>query len=99
MIVEVEAYRTTTDGAGAAEVRKRLAAGEIDWVTFTASSTVKSFADLVGKDVGRARVASIGPVTTKTAREMGMTVDVEAEEFTIPGLVRAIREAEEERAG
>ena len=91
-VVEVAAYRTVHDGSGADEVRRSLDAGEVDWVTFTAGSTVRSFAALVGADVGRARVASIGPITSATVRELGMRVDVEAAEYTIPGLLGAIRE-------
>lgn len=94
-VVEVAAYRTVRDGAGADEARRRLEAGEVDFVTFTASSTVRSFAELVGTAAGRAKVASIGPVTSRTVRELGMEVDVEAEEYTIPGLLRAIRAAVE----
>ncbi|HKP74957.1 MAG TPA: uroporphyrinogen-III synthase, partial [Longimicrobiaceae bacterium] len=87
---EVAAYRTVRDGSGAEGVREKLDAGEIDWVTFTASSTVRSFASLLGADAGKARVASIGPITSETVRELGMRVDVEAEEYTIPGLVQAL---------
>jgi len=90
-VVEVDAYRTVRDGAGAEEVRRRLDAGEIDLVTFTAASTARSFAELVGTDVGAAKVASIGPVTSAAARELGMRVDVEAAEHTIPGLLDAVR--------
>ncbi|MFL5539460.1 MAG: uroporphyrinogen-III C-methyltransferase [Longimicrobiaceae bacterium] len=94
-VVEVAAYRTVRDGSGAEEVRRALGAGEIDWVTFTASSTVRSFVELAGTGVGRARVASIGPITSATVRELGIEVDVEAKEYTIPGLLQAIRESEE----
>jgi uroporphyrinogen III methyltransferase/synthase len=90
-VVEVAAYRTVQDGAGAGEVKRRIAAGEIDLVTFTASSTVRSFADLVGTEMGTAASASIGPITSGTLRELRMKVDVEAAEYTIPGLVAAIR--------
>ncbi|HEU4452288.1 MAG TPA: uroporphyrinogen-III C-methyltransferase [Longimicrobium sp.] len=90
-VVEVDAYRTVQDGSGAEEVRRRLDAGEIDLVTFTASSTARSFAELVGTDVGAAKVASIGPITSGTVRELGMRVDVEAKEYTIPGLLDAVR--------
>ncbi|HET6229137.1 MAG TPA: uroporphyrinogen-III synthase, partial [Longimicrobiaceae bacterium] len=90
-VVEVAAYRTVPDGAEAESVRRRLAAGEIDVVTFTSSSTAKNFVDLAGTDLGGARVASIGPITSATARELGLTVDVEAEEYTISGLVAAVR--------
>ena len=94
-VVVVPAYRTVQDGSGADEVRRALGAGEVDWVTFTASSTVRSFVELVGREVGRARVASIGPITSATVRELGMGVDVEAKDYTIPGLLQAIRESEE----
>jgi uroporphyrinogen III methyltransferase/synthase len=90
-VVVVAAYRTVHDGSGADEVRRALDAGEVDWVTFTASSTVRSFVELVGTGVGRARVASIGPITSATVRELGMRVEVEAEEYTISGLLQAIR--------
>jgi uroporphyrinogen III methyltransferase/synthase len=90
-VLEVGAYRTVQDGAGADDVRRRIAAGEVDLVTFTASSTVHNFAELVGADTGGAAVASIGPITSGTLRELGMRVDVEAAEYTIPGLLDAIR--------
>jgi uroporphyrinogen III methyltransferase/synthase len=100
-VVEVAAYATLQDGSGAERVRAMLDAGEIDAVTFTASSTVKNFVELVGAEVGRAKVASIGPVTSATARELGLRVDVEAAEYTTPGLARALRDlyAGAERAG
>ncbi|HET7459984.1 MAG TPA: uroporphyrinogen-III C-methyltransferase [Longimicrobium sp.] len=90
-VTAVVAYRTVQDGAGADEVRRRIEAGEIDLLTFTAGSTAKHFAALVGTDVGAAKVASIGPVTSQALRELGIEVDVEAEEATIDGLLRAIR--------
>lgn len=90
-VVEVAAYRTVQDGAEAEGVRRRIAAGEVDVVTFTASSTVRSYVELVGAETGGAKVASIGPITSATARELGLEVDVEAAEYTIPGLVAAVR--------
>lgn len=89
-VVEVEAYRAVPDQAGAAALSDRFAANEIDLVTFTSSSTVRNFVAALGTRIGRARVASIGPVTSATARELGLTVDVEATEYTIPGLLRAV---------
>lgn len=91
-VVEVDAYTTVQDGTDAERVRGLLARGEVDVVTFTASSTVRNFVDLVGAQVGGAKVASIGPITSGTARELGLPVDVEAAEYTIPGLVRAIQD-------
>lgn len=90
VVNEVPAYRTQPDGAGADEVRTKLGAGEIDLVTFTASSTVRNYVELVGSDVAGAAVASIGPITSRTARGLGLPVHVEAAEYTIAGLGDAI---------
>jgi uroporphyrinogen-III synthase len=67
-------------------------------VTFTSSSTVKNFVALLGKGPRQRALdgilmSSIGPITSATLREMGLTVDIKAKEFTIPGLVEAIRRA------
>ena len=74
-------------------------------VTFTSSSTVKNFVALLGpsrpKGLSKAtapselvpdgiQLASIGPVTSTTLRELGLPVHIEARTFTMPGLVRAI---------
>src|SRR3989442_925508 len=70
-----------------------ILAGTIDVVTFTSSSTVRGFAELVGGPVavsGRFAAAVIGPVTAETARELGITVAIEAQDYTVPGLVDAI---------
>jgi uroporphyrinogen-III synthase len=62
-------------------------------VTFTSSSTVRNFVALLGThktNLEGISLASIGPVTSSTLRELGLRVDIEATEFTIPGLVKAI---------
>ncbi len=87
---DVVAYRTVSEAAGVAELRGRLGLGEVDVVTFTSSSAVRSFAAQVGADVGRALVACIGPITAATAREAGLAVAIEAGEYTTGGLVAAI---------
>ena len=62
-----------------------------DYVTFTSSSTVTRFLDAAGGSVPNgARVVSIGPVTSATAREHGLEVHVEAERHDIDGLVEAL---------
>jgi uroporphyrinogen III methyltransferase/synthase len=78
-------------------MRAALAAGEIDAITFTSSSTVRNFAALVGAatlaDLGRmARplVACIGPITADTAREVGLRVDVMPERYTASALAVAL---------
>ena len=67
------------------------AAQAADYVTFTSSSTVRNLLDAVGDRFPRlARVVSIGPVTSATARELGLEVDVEAERHDPSGLVEAL---------
>jgi len=69
------------------------AAMEADYVTFTSSSTVKNFLEVTGgRTPEGARVVSIGPVTSETAREAGIEVAVEAESHDPDGLVRALVE-------
>jgi uroporphyrinogen III methyltransferase/synthase len=83
----VESYRTE---AAPIDLAARAAVAEADIVTFTSSSTVERFVEAFGVDAVPPLVASIGPVTSATARELGLTVDVEAAEHTVPGLVAAL---------
>jgi len=88
----VEAYRTVLPEA-TAERAPTIFAGKRkpDWITFTSSSTVQNFVSAGGAEaLTGVRVASIGPITTRTARELGIAVDVEARQFTIDGLVEAM---------
>ncbi len=88
---EIPIYRTVLDGDGAEFVASRLREGAIDLVTLTSSSTVRFFVDAVGREAAHmAPVASIGPVTSATAKTLGLHVAVEAEESTIAGLVAAV---------
>jgi uroporphyrinogen III methyltransferase / synthase len=86
----VEAYRTVPDTSGGSEMRRRIQAREIDVLSFTSSSTVRHFVEAAGTDTAQAVVAAIGPITAATARELGLRVDVEAVEHTVPGLVQAL---------
>ena len=96
-VTDVTAYRTVPVAGNAALVRRLLAEGRIHAVTFTSSSTVKNFVgalgagDLPGLMHGVA-VVCIGPVTARTASEMGLTVRTVAREYTIEGLVEALRD-------
>lgn len=101
VIHEVAAYRTLAVGASD-ELRALLKDGQIDIVTFTSSSTVRNLvASLQGqtpaKALSRCLVACIGPVTARTAKRLGIGVDVVAREHTIAGLVEAIVTAAAER--
>jgi len=74
-----------------------LAAHEINWITFTSSSTARNLADLVGPDfktkLAGVKIASIGPVTTRTLREMGLEPTIQAQTYNVDGLVAAMLEA------
>jgi uroporphyrinogen III methyltransferase/synthase len=83
----VEAYRTQP---GEVTDDERKAVADADIITFTSSSTVTNFVDAFGAAAAPPVVACIGPITAATARERGLTVDVEADVHTIEGLVDAI---------
>ena len=86
----VEAYRTILPVDAAVRAKEALL-HKPDWITFTSSSTVKNLLAVTGREtLAGIKVASIGPVTSATAREAGLTVDVEADPHTIEGLVAAI---------
>lgn len=92
---EITAYRTCAVTGEASDLIKELENKTIDIVTFTSSSTVKNFAALLPAGMTEELmkdmvVASIGPITSDTAKEMGFKVDITAESYTIPGLCDAI---------
>ncbi len=92
---ETASYRTVQEAGNREELIKALENKTVDMITFTSSSTVRNFKALLPGDRFRellsgAAVAAIGPVTAETAEENGFTVDVTAEEYTVPGLCDAI---------
>jgi uroporphyrinogen III methyltransferase/synthase len=83
-------YRTVTAAPDPGDL-ERVRTGAVDAVTFTSSSTVTNFCDLVGPLPDPApTVVSIGPVTSETARARGLSVGTEADPHTIDGLVAAL---------
>ncbi len=87
------AYRTVKPrGARVERMRQLIAAGSIDLVTFTSSSTVTNFCDLVGAPASRLKAAVIGPITAATAQQRGFEVIVTPPKYTIPALTTAIAE-------
>jgi len=90
----VEAYETAVPQLPAGELQ-RLLTPPPNAITFTSSSTATNFARLAGQvNVSEllrgVAIASIGPITSETIRKLGLTVTIEANESTIPGLVRAL---------
>ena len=91
----VPAYRSVPpEGEAVQRLRRLIRDGEVDVVTFTASSTVTNLVELLGEDAAKQleplTVATIGPITAATAEELGIRVDVTAEEYTNPGMVAAL---------
>jgi uroporphyrinogen-III synthase len=96
-----EAYETVVPVNSRTRLAEALSGAERpDVITFTSSSTVRNFVALLTqgaspKDLLHGiKLASIGPVTSTTLREAGLWVDIEAKEFTMPGLVEAIASAQ-----
>lgn len=88
------AYQTVRPKTDTKELIRRIKEGSIHAVTFTSSSTVTHFMELIGAtlkpQLANIAVACIGPVTAKTAEKAGLKVDIMAEEYTVDGLIAAL---------
>lgn len=99
-VADVAAYRTvpaTTEREGDPDVYRMLLDHQVDAITFTSASTVRNFADMLGRDqaadlLKSVVVASIGPVTAEAAQQLGIQTTVMPERYTIPDLVDALVE-------
>jgi uroporphyrinogen III methyltransferase/synthase len=92
---EVTAYQTAPAAEAIAQAKQMIAAGEVDAITFTSSSTVTNLVAAFGEElaaISSAKVACIGPKTAATATRAGLEVAIVAREQTIPGLVTAMEE-------
>ena len=85
------AYRTVPETRDITGARQKLADDGADLITFTSSSTVENFLNLKLPWPKGMKIASIGPITSRTAREAGLKIDVEARRHDIDGLVDAIQ--------
>ncbi|MCK9874760.1 uroporphyrinogen-III synthase [Frankia sp. Ag45/Mut15] len=89
---DVTAYRTVRAAPPPAPIREALKGGRVDAVVFTSSSTVRNLVGIAGKPHETTVIAVIGPATAATAQELGLRVDVQAPEASIPALVGALAE-------
>jgi uroporphyrinogen III methyltransferase/synthase len=91
---DVAIYETRPAEGLPPQLLEALTRREVQWVTFTSSSTATNFVRLLGEGYGEllagVRIASIGPVTSHTLRELGLQPTVEADTFNIDGLVAAM---------
>jgi uroporphyrinogen III methyltransferase/synthase len=91
IVDEAIAYRTVPETRDVTGARRRFLDEGADLITFTSSSTVENFLALGLTWPKGMQVASIGPITSKTARDNGLKVEIEARRHDIDGLVDAIR--------
>ncbi len=95
IVDEIAVYRTVNDTENADRLIGQIEERTIDLITFTSSSTVTNFKNLIPENrfdelLKHVTSASIGPITSQTAEENGFTVHITAENYTIPGLCDAI---------
>jgi len=95
IVDEIKTYQTLPVLDNAKTLIEQFKEDKIDLVTFTSSSTVNNFNTLLETHnaldiINHAAYASIGPITTDTAKNLGFHIDVTAQSFTIPGLCSAI---------
>lgn len=88
-------YSNVTPEKLPAEAVLALETRSVDCITFTSSSTVRNLAAMLGEDrmldmLKGVAVASIGPITTKTCRALGLKVDIQPEEYTLAAMTDAI---------
>lgn len=96
---DLTVYRTLVEDSRKDEVIKLLEEKNLDFITFTSSSTVRNFVSILGKEnlnkLTDSKVVCIGPVTEKTAKEFGINVAATADVYTIEGLVNKLLEITE----
>ena len=88
----VSAYRNVRPEGIEERARAAFERG-IDVVTFTSSSTVRNLVDILGAErhlLESSAIACIGPITSTTAEELGLTVDIVASEHNVEGLADAL---------
>ena len=86
------AYKTVSAAENFDAIKKLLDENQIDFVTFTSSSTVENFVKALGAEsLSKTKTAAIGPITAQTLKNFGVDADIVAENFTIDGLVDALK--------
>ena len=91
----VDLYTNTVNMDIKDELLDILKKEEIDYITFTSSSTVKYLVEILGEDkdlIRDIRKVSIGSITSQTIRDLGLDLDIEADQASIDSMVLAILE-------
>lgn len=93
IVDQVVVYRSSDARQIQPDIQQQLAQGQIDWVTVTSSAIARALVHLAGPQLRHCKLASISPLTSNTLRECGFEPQAEAKQYTMPGVVQAIREA------
>jgi uroporphyrinogen III methyltransferase / synthase len=96
IVKEVHTYKTVIKDRNKQEIISLLNEENVDYITFTSSSTVSNFIDIIGRDnidkLKNTKVISIGPITSNTAKDLGVEVYKEPANYTINDLINCIIE-------
>ena len=95
IVVEVAAYQSQCPQTIDPQILAAIKSHQVDIITFASAKTVKHFCQLIGTNLpsgwqSRVCIASIGPQTSASCRSLLGKVDIEATEYTLPGLLAAL---------
>jgi uroporphyrinogen III methyltransferase/synthase len=93
IVEDKDIYTVRTKKSDSGQLKQQITSGSIDWLTFTSSSAAAAFFGHVSAKTvnsSKAKVASIGPMTTEELKKLGIKIDLEAKEHTIDGLLEAM---------
>ena len=88
-------YQTVNSGRKREDLLAAIDAGDVDVITFTSSSTVTNYVEIMGADYvlpPHIKIACIGPITAATAKKAGFAIDITQDEYTMDGLVHSLIE-------
>jgi len=91
-VEQIVVYQSTDVAVADPRVAAALAEGRLDWITVTSSAIAAALVRLFGTHLRRAKLASISPITSEVLRKLGFEPAVEAAQYTMEGVVRAIAE-------
>jgi len=96
-VTETPLYAIKPEKSESGWLTERISRGLVDWLTFASPSAVRSFFEQIPDSLVNSsgvKIASIGPVTSEQLKILALTVDIEAKEHTIDGLLNAIERDE-----
>lgn len=93
-IKELIIYDTVIDKSDKENIKNSLKVLDDYYILFTSSSTVDNFIKILGDEdrdlLEKAKIVSIGPITSSTVAENDLKLDIEAEDYTIDGVIEAL---------